>query len=780
MPTRETVDRLLFGLFEADLHTGELWKAGHRIKLPRQPFRVLAALLARPGEIVTREDLQLEIWGVNTNVDFDQAIAAAINKIREALGDSAENPRFVQTLTKRGYRFIAPVTHLVADSVPPPSQELLSAEPVRPLALEASPTSTVLQVAAGPEHKVTPASPSTELEISAVPHGGDIQASHPVRDLEDHSGSLGGGAARPALEREPARRARASLPNLILAAVVLAAGVLIGILIVPAASKTAPFQVDQVTHYVPISVGPPNPESFLTMAMDGNRVLTSVMVNGRPRLSAIDVDTGEVQGIGLPEEISSNSLTDVSKDGSRLLLRSQQSTESEQPLWVVPSAGGSGRRIPGVLAHDAAWMPDGVSILYAAGNDLAEVGLNEDVSTPYAKLPGRAFWLRWSPDGKLLRFTLFDPVTHAAALWELESGSRTPRPLRFPGVPQFSACCGVWLPDGQSYIFQGSRDLWELKGFGRRARLTQLTNGPLRSLSPVAAPNGSRVYFVGLEAPSGLQQFDLERKEFRSAPAFLADANRVDFSQDGKWVAWTDIHEKLWRARTDGSDKVRLTSDALEVFLAHWSPDGKRLAVMAKKPGSVWQIYLVDASGGKTEALLDEARNAADPGWSPDGDSLVFGREPDLMGKESGSRTLQIIHLSTHRVEEIPDSRDMFSPRWSPDGRWIMALTLDQKTVMLYDVARRQWRGLASTSAADPVWSGDSKAIYVHAFLANREPILRIEVPSGASKNVADLGNFHDGEAANYFFGGVTPRGEPLVQPRIGTGNLYALDLTGP
>ncbi len=773
MLTGERVDRVTFGLYEADLRSGELWKAGYRIKLPRQPFRVLAALLERPGDIVTREDLQREIWGANTNVDFDQAIAAAVNKIREALGDSAENPRFIQTLTKRGYRFIAPVTTVVAPAVPRPQ------EPTQQEAPGPAATSELLKGAGSDPRAVTnlQAAVSQVERSDSVPTTGSI---HQVAVLEhdrkvDRNRLLAVGAS-PRFDWQ----SHAKLLRFCVFFAALAASAFVGRWFAPVASKTKPSRVDQVTHYVPISLGPPNPESFLNMAMDGDRVLTSVMVNGRPRLSAINIDTGEVKGIELPEEISSNSLTDISKDGSRLLLRSQQSTESEQPLWIVPSEGGSGRRVQGVLAHDAVWMPDGTNILYATGNELAEIGPNDDSRATYAKLPGRAFWLRWSPDGKLLRFTLFDPVTHAAALWEMETGSHTPRPIRISNSEPFSACCGVWLPDGQSYVFQANDNLWELNGFGRSATLLQLTNGPLRSLSPVAARSGNRIFFVGLEAPSGLQRFDPERKEFRSAPAFLADANRIDFSRDGKWVAWTDIHEKLWRSHVDGSDKVRLTSDGLEVFLAHWSPDGKRLAVMARRPGSVWQIYLVDASGGKAEALLDETRNAADPSWSADGSSLVFGREPDLMGKENGSRTLQIIHLSTRQMQEIPNPEDLFSPRWSPNGQWIVALTLDQKTVMLYDVARRHWQQLASTSAADPVWSSDSKAIYVHAFLADREPILKIEVPSGVMQTVADLGNFHDGEAANYFFGGVTPRGEPLVQPRVGTGNLYALDLTAP
>ena len=120
IPTVESPSRVLFGLFEADLQTGELWKAGKRIKIQSQPFKVLAALLERPGEIVTREDLQLHVWGRDTIVDFDHSLGTAINKIREALSDSADNPRFVETLARRGYRFIAPVTYpqaAVANSI---------------------------------------------------------------------------------------------------------------------------------------------------------------------------------------------------------------------------------------------------------------------------------------------------------------------------------------------------------------------------------------------------------------------------------------------------------------------------------------------------------------------------------------------------------------------------------------------------------------------------------------------------------------------------------------
>src|SRR6266481_3559314 len=103
---------LRFGVFEVDLRAGELRKQGKRIKLQEQPFQVLAVLLQRPGEVVTREELRSQNWPPDTFVDFDNSLNTAINKLREALGDSADNPRFIETLPRRGYRFIAPVSSL--------------------------------------------------------------------------------------------------------------------------------------------------------------------------------------------------------------------------------------------------------------------------------------------------------------------------------------------------------------------------------------------------------------------------------------------------------------------------------------------------------------------------------------------------------------------------------------------------------------------------------------------------------------------------------------------
>src|SRR6059036_1066548 len=104
-----------FGVFEVDLRAGELFKQGIRIKLQQQPFRILALLLEHPGEVVTREDVRQAIWPAGTFVEFDVGVDAAIHKLRTALGDSAENPRLVETLPRRGYRFIATVDGAIAE-----------------------------------------------------------------------------------------------------------------------------------------------------------------------------------------------------------------------------------------------------------------------------------------------------------------------------------------------------------------------------------------------------------------------------------------------------------------------------------------------------------------------------------------------------------------------------------------------------------------------------------------------------------------------------------------
>src|SRR6476660_6713587 len=121
-----------FGVFEADLRSGELRKDGIKIKLEGQPFQVLAALLERPGQLVTREELKKDLWPDETFVDFEQGINAAVKRLRVALEDSADKPRFIETLPRRGYRFIARIENGALPASAAVEVHLAPVLPVRP------------------------------------------------------------------------------------------------------------------------------------------------------------------------------------------------------------------------------------------------------------------------------------------------------------------------------------------------------------------------------------------------------------------------------------------------------------------------------------------------------------------------------------------------------------------------------------------------------------------------------------------------------------------------
>ena len=182
-----------FGLFEVDCRTGELRKQGRQLKLRGRPFDILVLLLARGGDVITREELRQQLWQADTFVDFDHGLNSAINRLREALGDSAENPRFIETLPKRGYRFIAPIEVPSVDvasaasapppppPLPPPSSSLLPeptpsaphqlSPPSRAILLLASGALAIAVVVAALYLKVAraPAATSSRMTLAVLP-----------------------------------------------------------------------------------------------------------------------------------------------------------------------------------------------------------------------------------------------------------------------------------------------------------------------------------------------------------------------------------------------------------------------------------------------------------------------------------------------------------------------------------------------------------------------------------------------------------------------------------
>lgn len=713
MQQTEIPSRVRFGVFEADFKSGELRRAGIKVRIQGQPFKVLAVLLEHAGEVVSREELQKRIWDSETTVDFDHGLGIAINKLRDALGDSAENPHFIETLARRGYRFIAPVSHV---------EEAVAAAAAAPVI------------------------PSSQSQIQ-----------------KNHSSPV----------------IWWKLTSLLLA--LLLCGLVAAFYLRPARTKTR--RMNAVTYSGRVLEPSIDLDRTSALVTDGARLYFSHIDNARIVLASALIANGEIQEFQLPSEITSPIISALSPDQSSLLVHNASIGDLEQPLWVVPTTGGNAQRIPNILAHDAAWTPNGKLIVYANQNALFLAHTDGSQSQKFADLPGWGFWLRWSPDGSRLRFSIRDASHQTVSLWEIQANGDNLHPL-LPGWSQTpSECCGNWTADGRVFAFQsrhaGRSDLWvsdESKSASHEPR--QLTNGPLDFQAPASSTQNHKFFFIGTNLSIDLLRLNAASDRFMPIEGTLSLAVLTTYSRDGQWVAWLNrMDGSLWRSRIDGSERLQLTSSQLRIFMMRWSPDNKQLAVMAEEPGNPWKIYLVSADGGGLEPLLTENKNEADPNWSSDGQTIVFGRLPERMSPEPKLKAIYTADIKTRQITEVPGSTGLFSPRLSPDEQFIAAMTLSQRSLMLFDRKSGKWTSLTGHAIADPQWSHDAKYLYFQDDLETGKPIYRLNIATKKTEPVAKLDSLRPLNALDYRLITLAPGDLPVVSASTSNVNLYSIDL---
>jgi Tol biopolymer transport system component len=230
---------------------------------------------------------------------------------------------------------------------------------------------------------------------------------------------------------------------------------------------------------------------------------------------------------------------------------------------------------------------------------------------------------------------------------------------------------------------------------------------------------GGKIFVSGSQDRGELVRYDVATKQF---VPFLDGISATDlsFSRDGKWVVYVSIPDDiLWRSRVDGRERIQLTYPPAFPFFPRWSPDGTRIAYTLMDLGKLWKIFLVSSQGGSPEELLTEKLSQVDPTWSPDGTQLAFGRDADTSGETADIR---LVELNTRQITVLPGSKGLFSPRWSPDGRYIAAVSIEgSKTLWLYDVRAQKWSpwftdqdGLTNNQ-----WSADSRYIYYDTLIYN-------------------------------------------------------------
>jgi len=530
---------------------------------------------------------------------------------------------------------------------------------------------------------------------------------------------------------------------------------------------------------VNVSFSPPR------IVTDGTRLYFLKTVQGRSAVAEVSTAGGDAALV--PTPFPNVALWDIAPDHSELMVSGSISDlNRESPLWTLPLPAGTPRRFDDVTGHDASWSPDQQHVVYARGTDLYVAQSDGANPRKLATVPGVLWWPRWSPDGKMVRFTAVDEAG-ASSLWEVGADGSNPHSLLEGWNKPAAECCGDWSPDGRYYFFQSTRNgatgIWaERESTGilrRRGTPVELTAGPIHYLSPVPSLDGRKLFVIGDQPKGELTRYDVKTGQWSPFLSGLS-AQGVSFSKDGQWVAYSTYPEgTLWRSRIDGSERLQLASAPLVTHQAQWSPDGNSVAFMGTEPGKSWQVYIVASDGGAPRAVSPRDRNHGDPSWSPDGTSLAFGTLPYFEPDNAGG--IFLLDLETNQVSKVPGSETMFAPHWSPDGRYIAAQTSDSMRQMLFDRNTKQWRVLTSGFAIGyPSWSRDGKYIYYDIEIGEQAGFCRVRVSDGKIERIVSFGDVRRVVGTLGSWGGLAPDDSPLLLRDTSTQEIYALDLSLP
>ncbi len=429
---------------------------------------------------------------------------------------------------------------------------------------------------------------------------------------------------------------------------------------------------------------------------------------------------------------------DVSADGSRLLIRPivvYRNTE----LWTLQN--GKSEKIASIAAADAAWSADGQKLVFSKDSSLYMA--NADGSDAKQIFSGESsiFTPRFSPDGKRVRFSISNTAQNTTSIWEVGVDGSNAHAVLNGWSKASTACCGSWSADGRYFIFQSTQTwpttlttLWALPE-GESVPF-QLTNGPI-SFGNVTPARDGKLWALGVQPQGEPVKYDPRSGKMTPILEGISGTD-LEFSPDGKWVTYISVPDAiLWRCKTDGSDRVQLTQSPERTALPQWSPDGKQIAYVSMEPGKPWKIALISRDGGKPTTMFEENRSQIDANWSADGKRIMFGYLHDEQ-----SISIRIIDLKTHEVTSIPGSEGLFSPRWSPDGRYIAALSPDYTKVQLFDFQTGKWTNWLTEPAGAvsyPSWSADSKYLYFDDLVTDEESIRRVKVGENQAEHVFTL-----------------------------------------
>jgi Tol biopolymer transport system component/DNA-binding winged helix-turn-helix (wHTH) protein len=738
-----------FGPFEADLETHELWKNGIKMKLGGQPFEILCMLLDRPGQLVAREELQKEIWAADTFVDFNHGLNAAVNKLRETLSDSAEEPKYIETLPRRGYRFIGKIENAVEELTPVNLVQPQSAPPPpRPLA----------ELAELPSTSPTPAPTGVWAR-----RGGKIAAGFAVAIavaigavLVERWWETRGIELREGLEKAGQERILSKMLTLV-----------------------------------------PDPASDPAVSPDGK--LVAFRRNSySPGAAGIYVTSSDRRALTQLTQHPGDCCPAWSPDG-RTIAFSRIST-NEYGIYLVDATGGLPRKIsredPRKKRGELDWTADGKFIAFSGesplgGSQIFLLSVDDSSARPLTEPQGqdRDWGPSFSPDGMRMAFVrangagfpeeIFVMAVHSGPSPVDEEGAdgkggRHPVSMTAGGIAQQvtnqrAAIMGppAWSADGQSIIFSstkaGEPSLWRIAAIGGEAKPLEETG--TATWHPTVSRRDNKLVVQKILRSSGIYRLNLQQRGAErtktivtatngrnEGPVLSPDGNRLLFMSDRSGSL------EIWVSHRDGSAPVELTN-LHGCGTPRWSPDGQWVAFDTVGKGAQG-IYVISAMGGTARAVVTDRFENSVPSWSRDGKWIYFGSQrsgDDQVWKvpAAGGQPIQVTLHGGFAAWESPDGKTLYyaKSRYENPELWQMPAGGGVESNVSTALRPKSWAA----------WSITSRGIYFcpHESEGQAPVIEFYEFEAGLTRQLARLDR-------SPFWLSVTPDGKEMFYDQAG------------
>ncbi len=714
-----------FGVFQLKLSSRELRKHGVPLRLSGHALSILLILLEHPGEIVTRDEIQKRLWQADTFVDFEHGLNTAIKKLRAVLSDTADSPRYIETIPRVGYRFIAPfqeASPAVGEPVPEAS-DTSSAGVIAAANLAALPPATQISTTKSRLLGWSLGLSAAALLLAGVPSLLVFSSSMPrvlrVRALTHSSraesfGRLQTDGARLFfLER---RGHRWSLMQM------SAAG-----------GEPQPFP-NPFENMKIFAVSPDASEMIVapfTRRDDSLRLYLMPSVGGPPR------PIGGVIASDATFTPNGAQITYATSDGIYSIQR-----DGMNPRRLVSLAG---------RKDDLDWSPDGSLLRFTRGD--LEGDFTRDISE----------------------------------IWEVDSkGSHAHAVL--PGWDeQPMQCCGKWTRDGRYYAFVslnhgGAANVWILRAQQNilsfnRAQPALLSSGPIHFDQLLPGRDGHQLFALGYEGREEYVAFDPKTREYHTllggSPAVW-----LGFSREQNWTVSRHGDHAIWKSKPDGSEAVELVSASLHPAMPAISPDGAEVVFEGDADNSrVSRLYVVPASGGQPQVLVAEKVSVEVPQWAPDRSAVVYTSADPATGRSH----LYVVNRKSGERKMIAGSQGFRNTRWSPDGKYLAAVGDDDSRIALLNWSSGEWVPIAKGNVfSAPIWSGDSQSLFFQDILEEGEPVHQVTLGGRSLNSFQICDTLLNGNVLRCGFEEITPQGSLVLHLTRGDHDLYALDLKLP